>query len=309
MKIVIAGPGAIGSLLAAYLSKSKQEIWLLDKNKYRAEKLNQRGIEIEGVSGSWKAKVKVSAEPQEIGKTELLIVCVKSYDTKKLINYAQPIIDENCSVLTLQNGIGNVEIISELLREASVFAGITSQGANLVEPGILRHAGFGETVIGSLDGKLTSRLREIRQLFNDVGIPTRISKDIKGVLWSKLIINIGINALTAITHLKNGQLLDFEGARAVMRQAVSEATKIAKRKRIKLLFDDPLTKVEAVCSATANNISSMLADVLKKKRTEIDFINGVIVRQGESLGIPVPANNFLVNLVKTIESSYSQRID
>ena len=309
MKIVIAGPGAMGSLFASYLAKSKEEIWLLDKDKARAERLNQNGISIEGVSGLWQTRVRVSADPKEIGKSDALLVCVKSYDTEKVINYARPIIDSNCSVLTLQNGIGNVEIISELLRGQNVFAGITSQGANLVEPGKLRHAGFGETVIGSLDGKLTSQLREIRQLFNEVGVPTRLSRDIKGALWSKLIINIGINALTAITHLRNGQLLEFTGTRAIMRQAVSEAARIAKRKRIKLQFDDPLTKVEAVCSATANNISSMLADILKKRRTEIDFINGIIVRQGESLGIPVPVNCLLVDLIKTIESSYSLRID
>ncbi|MBL7081656.1 MAG: 2-dehydropantoate 2-reductase [Candidatus Omnitrophica bacterium] len=309
MKIVIAGPGAIGSLFASYLGKSKQEIWLLDKHKARAEKLSQSGIAISGVSGTWQGRVRVSANPEEIGKSDLFIVCVKSYDTREVINYARPIIDMNCSVLTLQNGIGNVEIISELLRGQSVFAGTTSQGANLVETGILRHAGFGETIIGRIDGKLTSELREIRQLFNQVGIPTRLSRDIKGVLWSKLIINVGINALTGITHLKNGQLLEFEGTQAIMRQAVSEAAKIAKRKRMKLQFDDPLAKVEAVCSATANNISSMFADVLKKKRTEIDFINGVIVRQGQSLGIPVPVNCLLLDLIRTIESSYSLRID
>ena len=117
----------------------------------------------------------------------------------------------------------------------------------MLEPGRLRHAGFGDTVIGRIDGKLTTELRGIRQLFNEVGMPTRVSRDIKGVLWSKLIINVGINAITAITRSRNGQLLEFEGTKAIMRQAVSEATKIAKRKRIKLLFDDSLSKVEAVC--------------------------------------------------------------
>jgi len=309
MKIVIAGPGAMGSLFASYLSKSKQEIWLLDKDRARAEKLNQKGIEIEGVSGKWQARVRVSANPKEIGESELLVVCVKSYDTKELLRYARPVIGRNCSVLTLQNGIGNVEIITELLRGQDVFAGITSQGANLAAPGRLRHAGFGEPVIGRLDGRLSSELRGIRQLFNEVGIPTRLSRDIKSVLWSKLIINAGINALAAVTHLRNGQLLEFEGTRAIMRQAVFEATKIAKRKRIKLQFDDSLTKIEAVCSATAGNISSMLADILKKKRTEIDFISGVIVRQGQSLGIPTPVNSLLVDLIKTIEACYNSRVE
>jgi 2-dehydropantoate 2-reductase len=148
-------------------------------------------------------------------------------------------------------------------------------------------------------------MRSIREIFNKVGLETRISRDIKGLLWSKLIINVGINALTAITRLNNGRLIEFEGTRKILREAVTEAVKIAKRKRIKLIYDDPLAKVEAVCEATATNVSSMLQDVLRRKRTEIDFINGVVVRQGQELGIPVPINSILVDLVKTIEASYS----
>ena len=149
------------------------------------------------------------------------------------------------------------------------------------------------------------QMRSIREIFNKVGFATRISRDIKGLLWSKLIINVGINALTAITRLNNGRLVEFEGTRKVLRDAVTEAVRIAKRKRIKLIYDDPLAKVEAVCEATSGNISSMLQDVLRKKRTEIDFINGVIVRQAQELGIPTPVNSALVALVKTIEATYN----
>jgi 2-dehydropantoate 2-reductase len=152
------------------------------------------------------------------------------------------------------------------------------------------------------------QLRQIRELFNKVGLDTRISRDIRSLLWSKLIINVGINALTAITQLNNGRIIEYEGTRRTLRDAVNEAVKVAKKKRIKLIYDDPLAKVEAVAEATGTNISSMLQDVLKKKHTEIDFINGVIVRQGQSLGIPTPANSVLVDLVKTIESSYSQQL-
>jgi 2-dehydropantoate 2-reductase len=147
-------------------------------------------------------------------------------------------------------------------------------------------------------------MRYIRELFNKVGLETRISRDIKGLLWSKLIVNAGINPLTAITRLNNGRLTEFEGTRKIMREAVTEAVKVAKRKRIKLIYDDPLAKVEAVCEATAANVSSMLQDVLRKKRTEIDFINGVVVRLGQEIGIPTPTNSLLLELVKTVETSY-----
>ena len=305
MKIVIVGPGAVGCLLAAFLTKSKAQIWLLDKNHDRAAKINQSGIKVEGVSGNWQINLKVTANVKEIGPADLVILTVKSYDTKDAILHAKPLIHENSKVLTLQNGIGNIEIISEVVGSDKVIGGITNEGATLLDIGSIRHAGRGETIIGRIDGKIPVEMRSIREIFNKAGMETRISRDIKGLLWSKLIINAGINALTAITRLKNGKLIEFEGTRKIIREAVSEATRIAKRKRIKLIYDDPLAKVEAVCEATAGNISSMLQDVLKKKRTEIDFINGVIVRQGQELGIPVPVNSLLVDLVKTIESTYN----
>jgi len=309
MKIVIVGPGAMGCLYAAFLSRSKEEIWLLDKNKERAERIAQEGISVEGVSGNWRAQVNATVDAQKIGSADLIIISVKSYDTKEAIAGASPLIGENTKILTLQNGIGNIEIISEVAGSEKVIGGATNLGATLMDTGKVRHAGRGETIIGRIDGKIPVEMRYIRELFNKVGLQTRISRDIKGLLWSKLIINAGINALTAITRLNNGRLVEFEGVRRVLREAVSEATKIAKRKRIKLIYDEPLAKVEAVCEATAGNVSSMLQDVLRKKRTEIDFINGVIVRQGQESGISTPVNSALVDLVKTIEASYNLTIE
>jgi 2-dehydropantoate 2-reductase len=305
MKITIVGAGAMGCLFAAYLSKSKEELWLLDKHKDKAEQISQKGITVEGSHGSWTAKVKATSEVKEIGLAELVLICVKSYHTKEAVTQTRPLVGENSTVLTLQNGIGNIEIIGEAIGPDKVIGGVTSQGATLLDTGHIRHAGRGETVIGRIDGKIPVEMRAIREIFNKAGLLTRLSRDIKGLLWSKLIINVGINALTAITRLPNGKLSEFEGTRKILREAVTEAVRIAKRKRIKLDFDDPLAKVEAVCEATSGNISSMLQDILRKKRTEIDFINGVIVRQGQELGIPVPVNALLLDLVKTIESGYS----
>ncbi|MFH1458120.1 MAG: 2-dehydropantoate 2-reductase [Candidatus Omnitrophota bacterium] len=305
MKIVVVGPGAMGCLFAAFLSKSKEEIWLLDKNKERAGRINQDGISLEGVSGNWHAQVKATSEAKEIGEADLVIICVKSYDTKQAVARSKALLGQNTSVLTLQNGIGNIEIIGEGVGSDKVIGGVTNEGATLLDTGRIRHAGKGETVVGRIDGKIPVQMRFLREIFNKAGLETRISRDIKGLLWSKLIINVGINALTAITRLNNGKLVEFEGTRKILRDAVTEATRIAKRKRIKLIYDDPLAKVEAVCEATAGNVSSMLQDVLRRRRTEIDFINGVVVRQAQELGIPVPVNSILLGLVKTIEESYN----
>ncbi|MFA5200085.1 MAG: 2-dehydropantoate 2-reductase [Candidatus Omnitrophota bacterium] len=306
MKIAIVGPGAIGCLFAAFLTKSKEDVWLLDKNKENAAKLNESGISVDGLNGSWQVKVKTTANISDIGKTDLVLICVKSFNTKKACEQIGPLLNNNTKILTLQNGIGNIEIISEAAGEDRVIAGVTNEGATLIEPGKIRHAGKGETIIGTIDGKTPVEMRAIREAFNKAGFETKMSRDIKSLLWSKLIINVGINALSAITRLPNGKLIQFEGTKRILRDAVTEATRIVKRKRIKLIFDDPLAKVEAVCESTSSNLSSMLQDVLRKKRTEVDFINGVIVRLGQELGIDVRTNKFLLDLVNTIEQTYKQ---
>ncbi|HBU08184.1 MAG TPA: 2-dehydropantoate 2-reductase [Candidatus Omnitrophica bacterium] len=310
MKITIVGPGAMGCLLACFLSKSKEEIWLLDKNPERAQKIKEQGLKIEGISGSWQVKVNIAAQAKEIAQPQdLVIIAVKSYDTKNAVKDIKSLLSETSLVLSLQNGLGNIEIISEVVGQERVLGGITNQGATLLGPGWVRHAGKAETVIGRLDGRLPVELRFIRELFNQCGLETRLSKDIKSLLWSKLIINVGINALTALTHLHNGKLIEFAGTRKILEEAVNEAVRVAKKKRIKLIYDDPLSKVEAVCEATAANVSSMLQDVLRRKPTEIDFINGAIVRQAQALNLPTPVNSVLTNLVKTIEASYNLRVN
>ena len=306
MKIVIIGAGAMGCLFAAFLAKSKEDVWLLDKDKENAAKLNESGISLEGLSGSWQVKIKATSAIADIGKADLILICVKSFNTKSAAEEIMPLLGRDTKILTLQNGMGNIEIISEIAGEERVIGGVTNEGATLIALGKIRHAGRGETLIGSSSGKTPVEMRAIREIFNKAGFETKMTRDIKSLIWSKLIINVGINALSAITRLPNGKLTEYEGTKRILRDAVTEAARIAKRKRIKLIFDDPLAKVEAVCESTSGNLSSMLQDVLRKKRTEVDFINGVIVRLGQELGIEVPTNKFLLDLINTIESSYKQ---
>lgn len=308
MKITIVGPGAMGCLLGAFLSKKGHDVWLLDKNPQRCQKIKEQGIKVEGVSGNWQTPINACVDPKEAGPQDLVVIAVKSYDTKDAVRNIKPLLGDNTLVLSLQNGLGNTEIISEVAGGERALGGITNLGATLLDAGYVRHAGKGETVIGRVDGKIPVELRAIREVFNKAGLETRLTKDIKALLWSKLIINVGINALTAVTRLNNGRLTEFEATRRILQDAVNEAIRVAKKKRVKLIYDDPLSKVEAVCEATSQNVSSMLQDVLKHKKTEIDFINGVIVRQAQALGIPAPVNTVLTNLVKAIESSYELQV-
>lgn len=298
----------MGYLLAAFLTKAKEEVHLIDYNTERAKKIRQDGLKVEGISGEFTIKANATTEPRELGACDLVIICVKAYHTEEAVKSAKDLIGDNTQVLTLQNGIGNVQILNDAVGENKVIGGITSHGATTLGIGHVRHAGKGDTIIGKANGKVLGPIRDIAHALNKAGFETKVSKDINSLIWSKLIINVGINALTAVTRLNNGRLVEYDGTREIMRAAVQEAVKVAKRKRIKLIYDDPIQKVEGVAKATATNVSSMLQDILKKRRTEIDFINGAIVRQAKSLNIPTPVNEILTNLVKTIESSYDKQL-
>ncbi len=309
MKIVIVGPGAIGCLFAGLLSKqkAKHEIWLLDKRAERAKKIKESGVIVEGLTNI-RHNINITADSKSIGVSGLVLISTKSYDTEAALNSIKPLLSDETNILSLQNGIGNSQLISDMFGQDRTVCGITSHGATLISDGRVRHAGKGDTIIGKPTGKIFRDLRNISNIFNEAGIATKTSKDINSVLWSKLIINTGINPLSAICRLPNGLLLKYEGIKELMRQAVVEATKVAKKNKVKLIYDDPLAKVESICLATSDNISSMLQDILNQRRTEIDFINGAISRYAKSAGIKTPVNDMIVDIVRAIEASYKEQV-
>lgn len=308
MKITVVGTEALGLLLTANLARAKNDVWVLDYNTERAKKLAQDGIKIEGAGGNYKVKINVASDVKEVGDAEAIFICTKSYDTECTLKGIKDLLSDNTYVISLQNGLGNLQLISEYVDSDKIIGGITSQEAVSAGDGCVRHAIKGETIIGQDNGKVLGGIREISAVLNKANFPAKITKDINSVIWSQLIINVGINALGAVTRLKNGALVKNEYTREIMRRAVSEAVKVAKRKRVKLIYDDSIQKVESVCRITADSLSSMLQDIINKRQTEVDFINGAIIRQAKSLNINTPTNEMLTELVKTIESNYTNAI-
>jgi 2-dehydropantoate 2-reductase len=305
MKILIVGPGAMGCLFAARLHKAGYHVTLLDHNPERADKINQQGIFIEGVSGEYSAMVPVTVNPKDISP-DIIIIFVKSGKTEEAAMLVRGITGKNTMIATLQNGLGNREII-EKITEKRAIGGITSEGATSLGDGKVRHAGTGMTVLGPGRGK-DERLTALVSALNSAGFRADSADNIDDLIWGKLVINAGINALTAITGLKNGQLPMYEGTLDIMKDAVEEAVRVSAALNITLPYSDPMEKVLEVCRNTSGNIASMLQDVLNKRATEIDFINGAIHREGKKAGIAAPVNLFLTRLVKTIEESYSNRL-
>lgn len=313
MKLVIVGPGAIGLLLYSHLKPVNSQTYLLDKNQQRAQNIKRQGIRVTGISGERNlSNVLITSQPEELPQADLVLICVKSYQTASAVEQALPCIGKSTYVASFQNGLGNAEAIKQMVDERMILVGVTNQGATLISEGYIRHAGRGETVIGCYRKdefqNVKGMLEEIVHLFKKANFDISIQEDIESVIWSKLIVNVGINALTAITNLKNGKLVEEPELKILMHSLVAEAVEVAQAKKVKLLFQDAYQKVEEVCRLTKENISSMLQDMLKGKRTEIDAINGAIVREANQLGLSVPHNEFVTRLVHVLEARAEERI-
>lgn len=304
MKIVMLGAGAMGSLFGAMLSRSgKGEVWLLDIWEEHINRVKSHGLVVESEQEERVFNVRATTNPEEVGVADLIIVFVKAYLTRDAVEYGLPMVGQETLFLSLQNGLGNVESIESVVGGAHVVVGVTSQGSTMLGPGRVRHGGKGPTFVGQINGEVTPRLELIASLLNESGIPTEVSDNIERLIWDKLLVNVGINAVTAMTGLRNGEMLNFEEARALMTMAVQEAERVALKRGI-LVKGNLVERVFEVCRATAQNRSSMGQDVDNRRRTEIDFINGAIVREGKALGIPTPVNATLTYLIKTIEAGF-----
>jgi 2-dehydropantoate 2-reductase len=312
MKIGIVGPGAMGCLLAGMLARAGLEVMLLDHRPDRAEHIRLQGLRLETGPGEIQVPVAVTLEPLDLSGVDLVLICVKAYDTEAVARRLRAL-DPPPYFLTLQNGVGNVELLGAYLPREKVLAGITSHGATALGPGWVRHAGSGDTLVGAGFAEDAENrnpgVRMAQQGLSSAGFETQTVPRINPLIWSKLLVNVGINALTALTRLRNGDLLSLSVTEQTLEEAVAEAILVARAKGIELVYDDPLGQVKKVCRSTAPNLSSMLQDVLKEKRTEIDFINGTIIREAEKLRIPVPVNALLTRLVQALEQSYSRRIN
>ena len=260
---------------------------------------------MEGVTGEYTVPVPISSGMPSL-VPDVILIFVKSSETREAVETVKPWLEPGTSVLTLQNGLGNVEMLAEILGQGRVLGGTTAEAATLLSHGRIRHAGQGKTLIAPLEGSDT-KAREIASAFMRAGFKTEVSQDLNSLLWGKLIVNVGINAIAAITRLKNGQLPQFPEILVMIQEAVTEAATVAKARKVKLPYADPLSRVLEVCSATSDNVSSMLQDILNKRPTEIDAINGAVVREGQALGIPTPINRTLTSLVRVIQQTYLTR--
>ncbi len=303
MNIAVIGAGAMGSLFGALLAEAGETITLLDIRRDHVDAINAKGLSIEKKGFRRRVQIPATTDPERIGPADLSIVFVKSTHTAAAAETVARLSGKTGLVLTLQNGMGNADTLAETLAPSQVVAGTTSHGATFLGPGFIRHAGAGDTVIGPWAAAGMTGAERVAEIFRRADIATRVVVDVRSVLWTKLLINVGINAITALTGIKNGQILDLERSRQLSREAVEEAMAVARAQDV-AIDGDPVEKVFQVAAATGPNRSSMGQDVDNCRMTEIAAINGFILRMAETNGVPVPVNRTLVALVETLQAHY-----
>jgi 2-dehydropantoate 2-reductase len=299
MNITIVGAGAMGTLFAGLLAE-KNSVTLLVRTEKTRRMLSRDGITMSGIADKIKIPLRafnVTADPAKIPDGDVVILFVKSYNTVTVMKSLKKHLSRKCRVLTLQNGLGSYEAITKAVGIERAVCGTTSEAALLQKTGVVRHTGRGETVIGSVVGGFAE---DIAETFNASGIKSRVEQDIDSAIWSKLVINCAINPVATVAHVQNGDILKYPNLKEVAFAAGCEAAAVASALRIKLSFSGVTEKIEGVCRSTAGNINSMLADVIAGRRTEIDQINGAVVRLAAKTGIDAPVNRALYQLLRAL---------
>lgn len=314
MRIILVGPGALGCLLASRLASVDYKgngppvtVALLDHNPDRAGLLRAQGITLEA-EDSQHRHIPVFSNPAAAGPADILLFCVKSPALRSCLENCRGLISDQSLVVFLQNGIDQIEIATEARLPAEPAVAVTSEGATLLAPGHVLHAGRGMTRIGFLNPPATRQqhlLQELLEMLHRAGLEVEHSSDIRRRLWDKLLINAGINPLTALYNRTNGQILTSCAARGRLKKIIEEGEAVARASGI-TISDNPVQAATAVCKKTARNISSMLQDRRNKRPTEIGAINGAIVRAGKRVGIPTPLNEEVVAQIREMEQTYYQ---
>jgi 2-dehydropantoate 2-reductase len=299
MRICIFGAGSLGSALGGMLA-DKNEVVLIGRKEH-VNAVQKDGLRMLG-DRAGTVHLNARETVNGLASPELLIISTKAYDTKEAIGILRRWVDDDTMVLTLQNGLGNLEQIRSW-KEEKAFGGTTTMGAALISPGTVRLSGLGKTIIGSdEDPRGASR---IVSAFTSCGLPARTSRDMIGVIWTKAMVNACINPTAAVLRVPNGKLTESGVVARFMRDVGRECELVAAASGINSAHVDVYRRVRAVCKGTAENTSSMLQDVQNGRRTEIDEINGAFCSLGDKVGVPTPLNDALVAMIQSLASQKS----
>jgi 2-dehydropantoate 2-reductase len=293
-RILIVGAGAMACLFAAELSHAGIAVTMLDRWRTGIEALRTQGVQVTTAHGETRTyPVQAFSDPSEVDEAELALVLVKSWQTEAIAGWLQDCLAESGIAVSLQNGLGNYETLQEQLGSERTSAAVTTLGATQLGPAQARIHSAGEVVFAQ-----HPRILPLLEMLSSTGLQVRTTSDITGLLWGKLVVNAAINPLTALLDVPNGRLLELPDARALMSRLAVETESVAAALGIRLPFTSAVKRIEEVARQTAGNSSSMRQDLARGAPTEIDAINGAVVRYGEESGVATPSNRTVWQLVR-----------
>ncbi|MFQ5802153.1 MAG: 2-dehydropantoate 2-reductase [Candidatus Methylomirabilales bacterium] len=300
MKVAVMGAGAVGAYFGALLHRGGVDVTLIARGEH-LEAIKARGLHIKSTQGDFSVPAKAVGDPTEIGPVDLILFCVKSYDTESGARQCLPIIREGTIILSLQNGVDNEAKIAAIAGDEKVLGGVAYIGAGISQPGVIVHTAEGRIVFGELTGGISERGKRLEQTLSEAGLPVEISSDIREALWRKLCWNAAFNALNALVGGEVDILVQRSGAKALARAVMEEVRTVAASQGVHLPEDVVDKLLRWTATAATGMKTSMRQDREAGRRLEVDALNGVVVQKGQAAGISTPYNFALYALLKCVD--------
>jgi 2-dehydropantoate 2-reductase len=303
MKIYILGAGALGCVFGGVLHQAGQDVTLLCNSRLQADTINDTGLDIQIGKNIQNTNIKAAQVGDNLPIPDLMVILVKSQHTFAALQSVQNCIGQNTTIVSLQNGMGHEEVISQFVPKSQILGGKTYVGGvRLAHNRIIAGYETKQTIFGEFDGQISPRVQHITAIFTEAGLATQISDNILGTMWDKLFINVSTGAISGITGLCYGDLYQIQELENIAIGAVEEAINIAKTMGIETTVPNGKTAWTMASAGLPYEFKpSMLQSLEAGNKTEIDFINGYIVKKGKELGIATPINQTLVACMKGVE--------
>jgi 2-dehydropantoate 2-reductase len=304
VKIAIVGCGAMGSVYAGLFASAGHEVWAIDRWAEHVAAMKKNGLRLEGKSGDRTVKVHATTEAQEAGACDLVVLATKAMHVATAAESIEPLLGKDTPVLSIQNGLGGPETAAEILGRERVMVGVVGGfGASMKGPGHAHHNGMELVRLGEFGGPITPRLKKVEQTWSGAGFRVKVFDDIDQLVWEKLICNCAYSGPCGIMEVTIKEVMDDADLSKISAACASEGYSVAKAKGVKLGFDDPVAYVRDFGSKIPNARPSVLLDLMAKRKSEIDVINGSIPRVGKQVGVAAPVNEAVTALVKAKETT------
>jgi 2-dehydropantoate 2-reductase len=306
MIVAIVGGGAIGRLFGFFLSRGGHQVVIVDANPEVVAALNEGGIEFLGIDETNPDRVSVATitatvDPPTMADFDLVLLTVKSSATVKAAWAVKRLISRDCPLLSLQTGLGNLKALQAVFSPKDLFVGITSMSGTALGHVKVRSGGVGTTYLGELDGTFSRRLDKIAETFTQCGIASEQVTNIRGRLWTRVLVHAAINPVSTVLRVTNGCLVEQEASRAIMQRLLEEGQAVARACQVQLEPADLWEELLATCKNSVNSLSPMLQDVLNERPTETEEQNGALCQLAKENGLAVPTHETMYQLIRMIE--------